>query len=192
MGRGSYLGGSTIIYPGGWGFSRLDPVLIKKNKASSMEPSNALVKAKGPKMPPPKIQPKGKDWWAEFLSAVIAAEVYGTPAPSLSKQAPILLHEEVKTYATAVHWARAKKEYSELKERFATRKKNRNAKKHNVPLRKASALVKEVATFSKARKEASTPVATQVADIADAISFHERKLKELKAEYKVLIEQLLK
>lgn len=187
MGRGSYLGGSTIIYPGGWGFSRLDPVPSKKNKANSVGAKNRSRKAEGP-----KSQPKNKDWRAEFLSAVIAAEVYERPAPSLSKQAPPSLWEELKPHATSFDWARAQKEYPEHVERFAARKSERDAKKNGPSLRALSASRKEVALPTRPKSPSSVPVQARAAEIADAIGFHERKLVELKAEYKRLIGQLWK
>lgn len=173
MGRGSYLGGGTIIRADGWGFSRLDPLPPGKKKAKTDKPSVTPKKPKPTKAKANQVQ-VNHNWRGEYLCAVVSAEVREGTAPKLSKHAPVEFIDEVRRYSTPLLWAKSQPEYEKTHQRMLAR-----AVKKKAP----AAVVKKPPVE---RPMIDVPVEKDLVrrlhDLTDAIAFHERKLIELKTE----------
>lgn len=173
MGRGSYLGGGTIIRADGWGFSRLDPLPPGKKKAKTDKPSVTPKKPKPAKVKANQV-PVNHNWRGEYLSAVVSAEAReGTP-PKLSKHAPTEFIDEIRRYSTPLLWAKSQPEYEKTRQRMLAR-----AAKQKAPV---DVVKKPTVEKPVVDANADKDLVRRLHELTDAIGFHERKLIELKTE----------
>ena len=105
MGRGTYLGGSTIIGPrSGW-FSGIGQTSAVKLTTKTSSPNNKINAHR-----------------IHYLHAVARAEVAGETPPHLSKKAKNALQTIVTAAGGPAAWARAQPEYTKFRERAKRRR----------------------------------------------------------------------
>ena len=97
MGRGSYLGGCTIIGPGSSWFSNSKGKVKKSSKLKKPQP-----------LPQVKLN---------YLHLVIDAEIRGYTPPRVPKNSKAMLESAVVSAGGALDWARKQSQYEALKER---------------------------------------------------------------------------
>lgn len=105
MGRGGYLGGSTIIYPGSDWFSGVTKRDPSPNKARKRRTTTN------------NCTPEGM----AFLKAVIETERARKPAPAIPAAMSDELAAEIKRAGGPLDWAKSRKEYKRSKQALAAR-----------------------------------------------------------------------
>ena len=100
MGRGSYIGGSTIIRPGSDWFGGHDDKVTKPKKSSKRN----------------KRVPTLAEMKLNYLHDVITAELKEKPIPSISKKSQKSLKPLVDSAGGAKKWAESQPQYKALKD----------------------------------------------------------------------------
>ena len=104
MGRGGYIGGSTIIGRGGRWPTSLEPLPSRgKLKKNAIEKGTT---SKGVRI----------DYRLMYLWKVIACDVAGTPPPKVFKKASQELKAAVAAHATPIDWAQSQTDYARFRE----------------------------------------------------------------------------
>lgn len=108
MGRGSYLGGSTIIGPRtNWSDDGFTPV--KKSKKKQQQQIRTLTQIK-----------------LDFLNLVIDSELNGALISSIPKKSRKFLEKKVSEKGGIERWAKSQPQYNELKDKKVKRKNKQN------------------------------------------------------------------
>jgi len=116
MGRGSYLGGSTVIRPGmGW-FSGE----TSQTRATSVRPKKKARQKSKPAATAPQLKnrPAKKYDFSGYLMSVVSAELRAQVIPLPKKPEP---RATVLAYGDALTWARLMPEYEALKQKLAAK-----------------------------------------------------------------------
>lgn len=155
MGKGGYLGGSTVV--GGFGWSSFDPASGRMAKGNAKKQSSQKAKAKSTRKkasvePPKKTAQKEKRhpnfdlFRLIYLEAIIDAALRAMAAPLPPKRAREQLSAATLSAGGPIRWAKAQPEYKVTLER----KQQRLASKAQAPREqegKASVVKKRIWTL---------------------------------------------
>lgn len=118
MGKGGYLGGSTVV--GGFGWSSVDPAAVGTwQKAGKLEkrPATPAVYARPQKPQKQKRPPSFDTLRVTYLGAVIDAALRAHLTPPFPRAAQEELEKAVKKAGGASEWARAQPEFKAMYEK---------------------------------------------------------------------------
>ncbi|WP_257098577.1 hypothetical protein, partial [Pseudovibrio flavus] len=134
MGRGSYIGGSTIIYPGSDWFSY-------PGRSTTIKPSKPR---KGQKSAPSGTNISHNKTLEidvernRYLHTVIDSELRGEKTPNISKRSSLAFTKQVSRYADGLQWARSQPEYIDLKTKKEKKREKRLRKQETGKVQNAA------------------------------------------------------